>query len=62
MSIGGSVLVSVKVFWPVWPFALGMVFGVFLMLLRLIIQFKKSFMNALYFRSIKHETSNKEIA
>jgi TRAP-type C4-dicarboxylate transport system permease small subunit len=55
-----SGLTTVTLFMPVWPFALGMSLGVLFMILRLAKQFKKSFLQALAFKSLPEKKLSKE--
>lgn len=43
---------TVTLFWPVWPFALGMAIGAFFMIPRMIKQFKKSLTHSTDFKSL----------
>ena len=43
-------MTTVTLFWPVWPFVLGMVVGTLLFILRMVIQLKDSFLKIVAFR------------
>lgn len=43
-------MTTVTLFWPVWPFALGLVIGALLFIFRMALQFKESFLKVLTFR------------
>jgi TRAP-type C4-dicarboxylate transport system permease small subunit len=41
-----SGMTTVTLFWPVWPFAMGMALGALLLVLRMVQQFKESYLKA----------------
>jgi len=45
-------MTTVTLFWPVWPFVLGMVLGALLFILRMVIQLKESFLRVVAFRKV----------